>query len=110
VRNLFEKLKRKKLELFISDMVVAETAYVLESVYELRKSEVAEKLVAITELENTVIENRTLVLEAIGIYKEKGLDFTDAYLAAHMKKTGCRKICTFDSDFKKIGFVVAAYL
>jgi len=106
VRNLLEQLKTTKFDLFISDMVMAEIAYVLESVYELKKPEVSEKLMAIAELKNIVIENRTLILEAVNIYKEKGLDFTDAYLAAHMKKTGCRKICTFDYDFRKLGFII----
>lgn len=110
VRNVFERLEAKRLELFVSDIVVVEIAYVLESVYEQARTEVSKKLIAIAELENVVIENRSLVLEAINIYREKGLDFTDAYLAAHMKKAGCKNICTFDSDFKKLDLIIEAYL
>jgi predicted nucleic acid-binding protein len=108
VRNLFESLKEKGLELFVSDLVVAEVAYVLESVYGAEKGQVSEALMAIAELDNVIMENRTIVLDAIAIYQERGLDFTDAYVAAHMKKSECRRICTFDGDFKKLDFIAIA--
>lgn len=104
-RRLFEEVSADDFELFINDLVAAEIVYVLESVYELEKDKIVEKLLAIAQLDNVVMENRAVILEALELYKEKNLDFTDAYTASHMKKASCTKICTFDNDFKKLDFI-----
>lgn len=104
-RKIFEQVSAGAFELFICDLVAAEIIYVLESVYELKKSEISEKLLAIAELDNVVMENRAIILEALELYKEKNLDFTDAYTASHIKKSAHTKICTFDDDFKKLDFL-----
>ncbi|MEA2015323.1 MAG: PIN domain-containing protein [Actinomycetota bacterium] len=104
-RKFLNKVSDEEYELFICDLVIAEIIYVLESVYNLEKTEVVEKIFAIAEINNTVIENRRVVLKALDFYEEKNIDFIDAYIAGHMAKNNCSKIFSFDSDFKRIDFI-----
>ncbi len=104
-KNLFEQAEEGRYELFICDLVAAEIIYVLESVYKISKKDTAEKLLAIIKLTNVVLENKSIVLEALELYEEKSLDFTDAYLACHTRKSRHRKVFSFDKDFKKIDFI-----
>jgi len=94
-----------KYGLFICDLVIAEIIYVLESVYSLGKAAVVEKIIAIAEINNTVIENRQVVLKALDLYEEKNIDFIDAYVACHLEKNNYSVIFSFDSDFKKVDFI-----
>lgn len=94
-----------KHELFICDLVIAEIIYVLQSVFNLRKTAVVEKILAIAEINNAVIEHRWIVLKALDLYEEKNIDFIDAYIASHLAKNKCCAVFSFDSDYKKIDFI-----
>lgn len=104
-RRLFEQTAKGRIPLFMLDLVAAEIVYVLESVYRLPREDVVTRLLAIANLENLVIENRAVLLDALSLYESAKLDFTDAYIAAHMKHTGCDKLATFDTDFKRLRFI-----
>lgn len=91
-----------KYKLFICDLVIAEIIYVLESIYNLNRGNIVEKILAIAEIDNAVIENRSIILRALDLYEEKNIDFIDAYLASHSIKNNSNTVATFDKDFKKI--------
>ena len=101
-KRFLGEVSKGKYNLFICDLVIAEIIYVLESIYNLNRGNIVEKILAIAEIDNTVIENRSIILRALDLYEEKNIDFTDAYLASHFIKNNCNTVATFDKDFKKI--------
>lgn len=104
-RKFLDQVSRGKYELFICDLIIAEIIYVLESIYHLDRNAVVEKILAIVETDNTIIENRQVILKALDLYEEKNIDFIDAYLASHSVKNNCDTIFTFNRDLKKIDFI-----
>jgi len=104
-KKFLDQVSKGKYELFVCDLIVAEIIYVLESIYHLDRNEVVEKILAIAETDNTIIENRQVILGALDLYEEKNIDFIDAYLASHSVKNNCDTIFTFDKDFRKIDFI-----
>ena len=104
-KKFLDQVSKGKYELFVCDLIVAEIIYVLESVYHLDRNAVVEKMLAIIETSNTIIENRHIILRALDLYEEKNIDFIDAYLISHSVKNNCTIIFTFDKDFKKINFI-----
>ena len=104
-KKFLNQVSRGKYELFICDLIIAEIIYVLESIYHLDRNAVVEKILAIAEIDNAVIENRSIILKALDLYEEKNIDFIDAYLASHSVKNNCDTVFTFDKDFKKIDFI-----
>lgn len=49
-----------------------------------------------------IIENKSIIVNALNYYKDKNINFNDAYLASHAIKNNTNKVFTFDIDFKKI--------
>ena len=80
---------------FTKEAVVAEVLYVLKGVYKMERRAIAD---LITGLLGVVqIENRDVVLFALGLYKERSLDFVDCLLIAY---SSVQKIEVFSFDKK----------
>ena len=102
VNRFFIKVSLKEIELYVCSMVISEIVYVLERVYKVSRNEIYEKIHSILNMENIVIENRSVIVNALNYYKEKNINFNDAYIASHAIKNNINKVFTFDNDFKKI--------
>ena len=100
--RFFIKVSLKEAELFVCDIVISEIVYVLERVYKVNRNEIYEKIHSILNMENIIIENRSIIVNALGYYKDKNINFNDAYIASHAIKNNINKVFTFDNDFKKI--------
>jgi len=107
--NACEKLFRKAVNgeefLFTSDLVVAEIVWVLESYYELDKSNVREKLEKILNTPNLDCPNREIIISALAIYDEKNIDFIDAYNAYVLKSKEIDEVYSYDKHFDRIGWM-----
>ncbi|MCA1704653.1 MAG: PIN domain-containing protein, partial [Actinobacteria bacterium] len=67
-------------ELFLADLIAAETVYVLESFYEAPRDEVAEALRSLVAFDSIVCVDPALLLRAIEVYETDRIDFAEAYL------------------------------
>jgi len=102
VNRFFIKVSLKEIELYVCDIVISEIVYVLERVYKVSRNEICEKIHSILNMENMVIENRSVIVNALNYYKDKNINFNDAYIASHAIRNNINKVFTFDNDFKKI--------
>lgn len=102
VNRFFIKVSLKEAELFVCDIVISEIVYVLERVYKVNRNEIYEKIHSILNMENIITENRSIIVNALNYYKDKNINFNDAYIASHAIKNNINKVFTFDNDFKKI--------
>jgi predicted nucleic-acid-binding protein len=100
--RFFIKVSLKEAQLFVCDIVISEIVYVLEKVYKVNRNEIYEKIHSILNMENIIIENKSIIVNALNYYKDKNINFNDAYLASHAIKNNINKVFTFDNDFKKI--------
>ncbi len=89
-------------ELLLTDLVVAETLYVLESFYESPRDQVAEVVRSLVGFESVVCVDRALVLRAAEVYETDRIDFADAYLVACAESTGVGKIASFDRSLDRV--------
>lgn len=96
----FEGLIRKAgagdVALITTAMVLAEIVWTLESYYHLEKSAIQDRILAILNTPGLTVDEGELILNAILWYREKNVDFIDAYHAAWMSRRGINKICTLD--------------
>ena len=104
-KKILKGLLEDKYELYVCNLVFAEIVYVLESYYKLDKKDILDKMFAILKFKNLVVENKSIIAEALEIYNEKNIDFTDAYMACHARKAGCNRLFSFHKDFTKINFL-----
>ena len=69
-------------ELYLTDLIVAETVYVLESFYEAPREQVATAMRSLGSMRSVVTVDRAVLLRAIEVYEIDRLDFAEAYLVA----------------------------
>lgn len=89
-------------QLLLSDLVLAESVYVLESFYELERSRVAELMRAAIALPSIAVVNASILLRALEVYEVDRLDFAEAYLVASAEATGVEAIMSFDRTIDRV--------
>ncbi|MCC7078666.1 MAG: type II toxin-antitoxin system VapC family toxin [Acidimicrobiia bacterium] len=92
-------------ELFLPDVIVAETVYVLESYYEAPRHQVAEAVRSLVAFDAIVTVDPALLLRAIEVYDIDRIDFAEAYLVACAESTGVGRVVSFDKAIDRVGTV-----
>ena len=96
---------RRETDLLLTDLVVAETIYVLESYYEVARPQLAEAIRSLVTMESVASVDPALLLRAIEVYEVDRLDFAESYLVACAETTGVGRIASFDRAIDRVGTV-----
>ena len=103
VNRLLLKAAQGEIRLLIPSVVIAELVWVLQSFYKLERSEIVPLLNAILHTHGVEVSDKTVVSDAISIYRDDAVDFIDAWIVAFAKAAEVRAIYTFDrKHFKGI--------
>jgi predicted nucleic-acid-binding protein len=88
--------------LLLTDLVLAECVYVLESFYEVPPARVAELMRAAIALPNLKTVDEAILIRSVEIYELDRLDFAEAYLAAQAEATGVGEVLSFDRSIDRL--------
>jgi predicted nucleic-acid-binding protein len=91
-----------KGDLLLSDLVVAECVYVLESFYEVARSRVAELMRSAIALPTIQTVDPATLLRSLEVYELERLDFAEAYLVAQAEATGVNEVLSFDRSIDRL--------
>jgi predicted nucleic-acid-binding protein len=89
-------------ELFLADLIVAETIYVLESFYETPRVRIAQVVRSLLAFRSIAVVDRDVLLRAVEVYETDRLDFAEAYLVACAESTGVGRIASFDRSLDRV--------
>lgn len=92
-------------ELLLTDLIAAETVFVLESFYDAPRAQVAEALRSLIAFESVVCVDPPLLLRAVEVYETDRIDFAEAYLVACAESTGVNEIASFDRSLDRVGTI-----
>jgi predicted nucleic acid-binding protein len=92
-------------ELFLADLIVAETIYVLESFYKVPRETIAEAMRSLVALRSVITVDPALLLRALEVYEIDRLDFAVAYLVACAESSGVNRIASFDRSIDRVGTI-----
>jgi predicted nucleic acid-binding protein len=92
-------------DLYLTDLIVAETVYVLESFYEAPRDQVADAMRSLVSMRSVVTVDPALLLRAIEVYETDRLDFAEAYLVACAESTGVGRVASFDRSIDRVDTV-----
>lgn len=95
---------QEESHLLLTDLVVAETVYVLESFYETPRPQVAMSVRSLLALRSISTIDPALLLRALEVYETNRLDFADAYLVACSEMTSTA-VASFDRSIDRVGTV-----
>jgi predicted nucleic-acid-binding protein len=89
-------------ELILTDLVLAEMVYVLESFYEVSRTDIAAMARALLALPSIVAGDHDLLLRAVEIYEVDRLDFAEAYLVALAEISDVKRVASFDRQIDRV--------
>jgi predicted nucleic-acid-binding protein len=89
-------------ELYLADLIVAETVYVLESFYKAPRDQVAPAMRSLIAMRSMITVDPALLLRAIEVYEVDRLDFAEAYLVACAETAGVGTIASFDKAIDRV--------
>ena len=92
-------------ELYLADLIVAETVYVLESFYKAPRDQVASAMRSLVSMRSMITVDPALLLRAIEVYEVDRLDFAEAYLVACAETAGVGTIASFDKAIDRVSTV-----
>ena len=88
--------------LLLTDLVLAETVYVLESFYRVPHAKVAEAMRSLIAFKAVIAVDPALLLRALEVYEVDRLDFAEAYLVASAESSGVPAIVSYDRSIDRI--------
>jgi predicted nucleic-acid-binding protein len=96
---------RETSELFLADLVVAETIYVLESFYQVEREQIAITIRSLLAFDSISVVDSDVLLRAVEVYEIDRLDFAEAYLVACAESTGIGRVVSFDRSIDRVSTI-----
>jgi predicted nucleic-acid-binding protein len=87
---------------FVNQLVLMETEWVLRSRYEVTKEKTIEVLSRLLDAGDIQIEDEPSLEEALFIWKDSNAEFADCLISARNRRLGCRATATFDHRALKL--------
>ncbi len=105
-RALIAKAVAREEKLFVSDLVLCELVWVLESAYRFSRPVVARTLVRILAARALAFRDSAALARSVEAFSRGKGDFADYVVLAHARDAGCESVATFDRALlKEDGFV-----
>jgi predicted nucleic-acid-binding protein len=98
--NAIEKSLAAGYKFFISDIVMCELVWVLETAYGYDHGEIIPVLENILRTKQFLFENKDLLWKSLADYRHKKGDFADHLIGRAGQKAGCQETITFDAGLK----------
>lgn len=92
---------------FVNQLVLMETEWVLRSRYSVPKNQIIEAISGLLDANDVQFEDEPAIEEAIFIWKESNSDFADCLIGAKNRRLGCRATATFDLKASKLPSFIA---
>lgn len=107
-RKLLKREVAAGRRVFVSQLVLMETEWVLRSRYRLPKSSIIETVSSLLDATDVRFEQEPAIEEALFVWKDTSSDFADCLIGAQNRRLGCRATATFDVRASKLpGFTAA---
>jgi predicted nucleic-acid-binding protein len=95
-RKMVQAAKDGVLLLVTDLIVICEMVWVMDSYYKVAKKQIAEKMTNLYRTTGLVVLNGEILPDALAIYVDKNIDFTDAVIGAIAAKNHIEYLASFD--------------
>jgi len=101
VYNIFKKVESDRNELFVPLLVVIELIWVLESVYEIPRSEILDSISELLLMPILKFEHQTAIQQFTIAAQGNRYDLSDLLIVHSAKSQRCEIVLTFDKQASK---------
>ncbi|MDP2857990.1 MAG: PIN domain-containing protein [Bacillota bacterium] len=89
-------------EIFLPDIMLADIIWVLEGYYKQSRGQIGDWVTTILSLQGLEFSDKDVALDALDIYVDKGIDWSDAFAASQMTDRRITEIYSFDKHFTRL--------
>lgn len=107
-RKLIKREVAAGRRIFVSQLVLLETEWVLRSSYGLPKNQIVDTLSRLLDTTDVRFEEEPVIEEALFIWRDVAADFADCLIGTQNRRLGCRATATFDVKASRLPEFVAA--
>ena len=104
VYKVFKQAENDKIFFWVSLLVVLETIWVLDSVYEITRKEILDSVNEILLMPILKFEAQPTIQRFIFLARDNKIDLSDVLIACTAKISGCERVLTFDKKASKFEF------
>ena len=107
-RRLIRRELAAGRRVFVSQLVLLETAWVLRSSYSLPKNVIIETISGLLDATDVRLEDEPAIEEALFNWRDATAGFADCLIGVQNRRLGCRATATFDVKASRMpGFIEA---
>lgn len=107
-RKLIKREISAGRRVYVNQLVLMETEWVLRSRYAVTKSQIIEAISGLLGANDLQFETESDIEEALFIWKDTVADFADCLIGVKNRRAGCRATVSFDVKASKLPSFVAA--
>jgi predicted nucleic acid-binding protein len=104
-KALFARLETGEEVAYIPEVAVSEVVWTLRSFYKWPPQRIRRFVGQVVALKGVWLQERGKLLQALALFAEKNIDFSDALIAAEMLTRGYTEIYSYDRHFDKLAEV-----
>ena len=93
---IIEEAAERDEELFVSDVVLVETAWVLSRAYHVSRSALADIVQRLADARHIAVRDVDTVRRATAAFAAGKAEFADYFIGEHAREAGCEHVVTFD--------------
>jgi predicted nucleic-acid-binding protein len=101
IYSIFKQAEADKVEFWVPLLVLLETLWVLESVYEISRKEIIDSMNELLLMPILKFENQVVIQRFVFSARETKIDLSDLLIAHSAKISGCESVLTFDKRASK---------
>jgi predicted nucleic-acid-binding protein len=107
-RKLLKREASNGRRVFINQLVLLETEWVLRSRYGLAKTQMLDTISGLLDAPDVQLEDEPSIEEALFVWRDANADFADCLIGSRNRRLSCRATATFDTKASKLpGFTAA---
>jgi predicted nucleic-acid-binding protein len=100
-RRVIDDAVQRDTDLFIGDVVMCETVWVLTAAYRFSRAEVADVLSRLLRAKQVVFASSDRLARSLDAFRNGKGDFADYLIREHAAAAGCTTVMTFDRALLK---------
>ncbi len=104
-RDLFARVQKGDEAVFLPEAALSDAVWTLRSFYDWPVDRICAFLGHLLALQGIEMQRKELILDAMVLFEQQGVDFSDALIAAEMAVADVRGIYSYDRHFDRVAEV-----
>jgi predicted nucleic acid-binding protein len=104
-QELITRIQNGREAVFVPEVVVNDVVWTLKSFYRWPPDRIRQFMESLLSLDGVQMSRKVVVLQALRLFANLDIDYSDALIAAEMLQSGREEIYSYDRDFDRISSV-----